>query len=70
MTITIDPMYVYICLTLILVGIQIYHSNRIKKIEREVDDLWDQIKILVQTTAAAFEKFENKIDNATKESKK
>jgi hypothetical protein len=47
MTVTLTPEHLYIGIIFILMGIQIYQRNSIKKLEKEVDDIWSQMAALV-----------------------
>lgn len=62
MTVTINPEYIYLTITLVLMFIQLLQWRLIFKLRREVKDLWDQISILVVSSAGIFEKFQKKID--------
>lgn len=62
MTVTINPEYIYLTITLVLMFVQLLQWRLIFKLRREVKDLWDQISILVVSSAGIFEKFQKKID--------
>jgi len=47
MTVTLTQEHLYIGIIFILMGIQIYQRNSIKKLEKEVDDIWNQMAALV-----------------------
>ena len=47
MTVTLTPEHLYIGIIFVLMGIQIYQRNSIKKLEKEVDDIWSQMAALV-----------------------
>jgi len=47
MTVTLTHEHLYIAIIFILMGIQIYQRNSIKKLEKEVDDIWSQMAALV-----------------------
>ena len=47
MTVTLTQEHLYIGIIFILMGIQIYQRNSIKKLEKEVDDIWSQMAALV-----------------------
>ena len=47
MTVTLTHEHLYIAIIFILMGIQIYQRNSIKKLEKEVDDIWSQMATLV-----------------------
>lgn len=62
MTVTINPEYIYLTITLVLMSIQLLQWRLIFKLRREVKELWDQISIMVISSAGIFEKFQKKID--------
>lgn len=47
MTVTLTHEHLYIAIIFILMGIQIYQRNSIKKLEKEVDNIWSQMAALV-----------------------
>jgi hypothetical protein len=61
MTFTLTQEHLYIGIILLLMGIQIYQRSLIKKLQREVDDIWSQMaamvaNISIQLTAAQKDK--------------
>lgn len=47
MTLTFTPEQLYICIIVVLIGIQIYQQRLIKKLEKETEDIWAQLGTLV-----------------------
>jgi len=62
MEITITEQYIYLIVTLVLMLIQVLQIFSIRKLRREIEDLWQQISILVLTTGNTIQKLEKKID--------
>ena len=63
MTVTLTQEHLYIGIIFILMGIQIYQRNSIKKLEKEVDDIWSQIAILVTTLSAEITGLQKSLSN-------
>lgn len=70
MTITVDPEHVYVGIILLLMAIQVYQWVRIKRVEKECDDLWQQLGTLLTgltTQMMSMQKdISNKQDKETK----
>jgi len=47
MTVTLTQEHLYVGIIIVLIGIQIYQQRIIKKLEKEVDDIWSQMAALV-----------------------
>lgn len=47
MTVTLTHEHLYIGIIFLLMGIQIYQRTLIKKLQKEVDDIWSQMAALV-----------------------
>jgi uncharacterized membrane protein YiaA len=47
MTVTLTQEHLYVGIIIVLIGIQIYQQKIIKKLEKEVDDIWSQMATLV-----------------------
>jgi hypothetical protein len=62
MEITITEQYIYLIVTLVLMLIQVLQIFSIRRLRKEVEDLWQQISILVLTTGNTIQKLEKKID--------
>ena len=62
MTFTVTPENVYFAVSLATLLLQAWQVRKVEKIKKEVDDLWEQIKIIAISTGAALEKMEKKID--------
>lgn len=54
MTVTLTIETLYIAIIVILMVLQIYQFARIKYLEKEVKDLWDQIGILTYSITGKF----------------
>ena len=52
MTFTITDTTIYIGVTILLIGIQLYHQWVIKNIQKETKQIWEQIGILVVSIGA------------------
>lgn len=52
MTFTITDTTIYIGVTILLIGIQLYHQWMIKNIQKETKQIWEQIGILVISLGA------------------
>lgn len=62
MTITITEQYVYLGVTLLLMLIQVIQISSIRRLKREIEDLWQQISIIALTAGNTIQKLEKKID--------
>ncbi len=54
MTITLTIETLYIAIIVILMALQIYQFTRVKYLEKEVKDLWDQIGTLTFSITGKF----------------
>ena len=54
MTVTLSIETLYIAIILILMVLQIYQFTRVKYLEKEVKDLWDQIGTLTYSITGKF----------------
>ena len=54
MTVTLTIETLYIAIIVILMIIQIYQLTRVKYLEKEVKDLWDQIGTLTYSITGKF----------------
>ena len=52
MTFTITDTTIYVGVTILLIGIQLYHQWVIKNIQKETKQIWEQIGILVISLGA------------------
>ena len=68
MTLTLDPIYVYLSVNTILAVLLLYNVNKINKIRDEVNSLWQQIAMMAIASGGAFDKIEKRLNE--KESKK
>lgn len=68
MTLTFDPIYVYVTVNLVLAGMLIFNIRKTDKLREEINSLWQQIAIMAVASAGVFDKIQKKIDE--KEDKK
>jgi hypothetical protein len=69
MILTIGEGIVYLVVTLILMGIQVWQIRKFHLQNKEIDLLWDQIAILAVTTSNNIEKIKKLIDEKQPKSK-
>lgn len=62
MTVTINPGYVYLTVTIILMVIQVIQMITNIRLKKEVDDLWAQISVLSISLTTILQNMEKKID--------
>jgi hypothetical protein len=62
MTITINPEYIYLTTTLILMLIQAIQWRKIAKLKRELEDVWSQIGILAMSAGGMLDKIKKDLD--------
>jgi len=62
MTFTVTPEYLYLGVTLILMLIQVIQMRKVSKLQREINELWQQISIIAISAGATLEKMQKKID--------
>lgn len=62
MTFTVTMENIFVILSITTLIIQAWQVRKIEKIKVELEDIWQQIKILAISTASKLEKLENKID--------
>ena len=63
MTVTLTIETLYIAIIVILMIIQIYQLTRVKYLEKEVKDLWDQIGTLTFSITGKFLEVQNDLNN-------
>lgn len=63
MTVTLTIETLYIAIIVILMIIQIYQLTRVKYLEKEVKDLWDQIGTLTYSITGKFLEVQNDLNN-------
>jgi len=63
MTVTLTIETLYIAIIVILMIIQIYQLTRVKYLEKEVKDLWDQIGTLTFSITGKFLEVRNDLNN-------
>ena len=63
MTVTLTIETLYIAIIVILMIIQIYQLTRVKYLEKEVKDLWDQIGTLTFSITGKFLEVHNDLNN-------
>lgn len=62
MTFTINPEYIYLIVTVLLMLIQAIQWRFIYKLRKEIQQIWEQISILAISASGIFEKFKKDID--------
>jgi NTP pyrophosphatase (non-canonical NTP hydrolase) len=62
MTITINPEYIYLTTTLILMFIQVVQWRKVAKLKRELEDVWAQISILAMSAGGMLDKIKKDLD--------
>lgn len=62
MTLTLDPLYVYLAVNLVLAALLLYNVNKISKMRDEVNSLWQQIALMAIASAGAFDKIEKRLN--------
>ncbi len=62
MTFTVTPENVYFFVSLATLLLQAWQVRKVEKLKKEVDDLWEQIKIIAISTGGVIDKLEKKID--------
>jgi hypothetical protein len=62
MTVTINPEYLYLTITLILMLIQVLQWRKIAKLKRELEDVWSQISILAMSAGGMLDKIKKDLD--------
>lgn len=70
MTITLTDSNVYFIFLSIIFILQIVQQFQISNIKKEIDDMWNQIAILAQTTSVKVLELEKQIIKSEKENKK
>jgi hypothetical protein len=63
MTFTLAPDTVYFLLCLFLLLLQLYHYYQLRKIKKEVQDVWLQIGVLITTLSAKLQDIEKRISD-------
>jgi hypothetical protein len=69
MILTISEGIVYLVVTLILMGIQVWQVRKFHLQNKELDLIWEQIGILAMTTSLNIEKLQKSIDEKESKSK-
>ena len=62
MTFTVTPENVYFVVSLATLIMQGWQLRKVERLKRDIDDLWEQIRIIAISTGNAMEKLERKID--------
>jgi hypothetical protein len=62
MTVTINPEYLYLTITLILMLIQVLQWRKIAKLKKELEDVWSQISILAMSAGGMLDKIKKDLD--------
>jgi NTP pyrophosphatase (non-canonical NTP hydrolase) len=62
MTITINPEYIYLTTTLVLMLIQAIQWRKMAKLKKELEDVWAQISIIAMSAGSMLEKIKKDID--------
>lgn len=62
MTFTVTPENVYFVVSLATLIMQGWQLRKVERLKRDIDDLWEQIRIIAISTGSAIEKLERKID--------
>ena len=68
MTLTIDPVYVYLGVNSVLALLLIINIRKTEKMKDEINSIWQQLAIMAIASGGAFDKLEKKINE--KEEKK
>ena len=68
MTLTIDPIYVYVGVNCVLAILLMLNIRKTEKIKEEINSIWQQLAIMAIASGGAFDKLEKKINE--KEEKK
>lgn len=63
MTVTLTIETLYIAIIVILMVLQIYQITRVKYLEKEIKDLWDQIGTLTFSITGKFLEVRNDLNN-------
>ena len=63
MTFTIDPIYVYIAVNVVLAGMLLFNIRKVEKLQNEVNSIWQQIALMAIASATAFTKIDKKLDD-------
>jgi hypothetical protein len=62
MTITINPEYIYLTTTLILMLIHVKLWRKVTKLKRDLEDVWAQIGILAMSAGGMLDKIKKDLD--------
>lgn len=62
MTLTIDPIYIYLAVNVVLAALLIYNVRKVDQLKDEINALWQQMAIMAVASAGAFNKMEQKIN--------
>ena len=63
MTIDITPERLYFGTTLLLLIMQVYQHYKLTKLEKEVNQVWTQISILITSISSKLLDLDKKVDN-------
>lgn len=71
MTINITPERIYAAITTLLLLLQVYQHYKLAKLEKEVNQVWTQISILITSISTKLldldKKIEDKVGKQTKD---
>lgn len=62
MQVTINPEFVYLTVTVVLMFIQMLQWRKISKLKGEIEDIWAQIGIMAMSAGGIFEKIKKDLD--------
>jgi hypothetical protein len=62
MQVTINPEFVYLTVTVVLMIIQMLQWRKINKLKCDIEDLWGQIGIMAMSAGGIFEKIKKDLD--------
>lgn len=62
MTFTLDPIYIYLTVNVILAALLLYNIRKVDKIKDEVNSMWQQIAMMAIASGSTFIKIEKKLD--------
>lgn len=62
MTLTIEPIYIYVAVNVVLAALLIYNVRKVDQLKDEINALWQQMAIMAVASAGAFNKMEQKIN--------
>lgn len=68
MTLTIDPVYIYLVVNSVLALLLIINIRKTDRMKEDINAIWQQLAIMAIASGGAFDKLEKKINE--KEEKK